>query len=230
MKKFIAAGISIGAIVVAGCGSTTTQTVSRPPELGPASHVVERDAAGPTALKTFKSRTRVTQTPNYYSASGCGVERWAVKTLTDPGANQVNLEPQQTTITHMVSLAPPVSPTDRVGPIETTTYRISGTLTVAKTEADGDFHLVIQEGSNTMIVEASDPKCANGSVVLKQITEVRAALQAKIGTPGSYPKPNLTPNIPVTVTGVGFFDKLHGQTGVASNGIELHPLTAISFG
>lgn len=29
---------------------------------------------------------------------------------------------------------------------------------------------------------------------------------------------------PVRVTGVGFFDKLHGQTGVAQvNGIELHP-------
>jgi len=32
------------------------------------------------------------------------------------------------------------------------------------------------------------------------------------------------------VTGVGFFDFLHGQTGVAPNGIELHPLLDISFG
>jgi hypothetical protein len=27
-----------------------------------------------------------------------------------------------------------------------------------------------------------------------------------------------------TVTGVGFFDVIHGQTGVAPNGIELHPV------
>ena len=27
-----------------------------------------------------------------------------------------------------------------------------------------------------------------------------------------------------TISGVGFFDVLHGQTGVAPNGIELHPV------
>jgi hypothetical protein len=27
-----------------------------------------------------------------------------------------------------------------------------------------------------------------------------------------------------TIRGVGFFDFLHGQTGVAPNGIELHPV------
>jgi len=27
-----------------------------------------------------------------------------------------------------------------------------------------------------------------------------------------------------SVTGVGFFDFLHGQTGVAPNGVELHPV------
>jgi hypothetical protein len=31
------------------------------------------------------------------------------------------------------------------------------------------------------------------------------------------------------VTGVGFFDFLHGQTGVAPNGIELHPVLDIVF-
>ena len=33
-----------------------------------------------------------------------------------------------------------------------------------------------------------------------------------------------------TVMGVGFFDFLHGQDGVAPNGIELHPVPAICFG
>jgi hypothetical protein len=38
------------------------------------------------------------------------------------------------------------------------------------------------------------------------------------------------PRTPVTVTGVGFFDRVHGQTGVAlKNGIELHPILAIEF-
>jgi hypothetical protein len=30
------------------------------------------------------------------------------------------------------------------------------------------------------------------------------------------------------ITGVGFFDRIHGQAGVAPNGIELHP--ALGFG
>jgi hypothetical protein len=33
----------------------------------------------------------------------------------------------------------------------------------------------------------------------------------------------------VRVTGVGFFDKIHGQTGAAPNGIELHPVLGIEF-
>jgi hypothetical protein len=35
--------------------------------------------------------------------------------------------------------------------------------------------------------------------------------------------------VPVTITGVAFFDKLHGQTGVAPNGIELHPVLSITI-
>jgi len=36
-------------------------------------------------------------------------------------------------------------------------------------------------------------------------------------------------NVPVQVTGVAMFDFLHGQTGVAPNGIELHPIIDIVF-
>ena len=32
----------------------------------------------------------------------------------------------------------------------------------------------------------------------------------------------------VQVVGIGFFDNLHGQTGVAPNGIELHPVLSIT--
>jgi hypothetical protein len=33
----------------------------------------------------------------------------------------------------------------------------------------------------------------------------------------------------VRVTGIGFFDFIHGQAGVAPNGIELHPVLGITF-
>ncbi len=32
------------------------------------------------------------------------------------------------------------------------------------------------------------------------------------------------------MTGTGFFDFLHGQTGVAPNGIELHSVLDLQFG
>ena len=33
-----------------------------------------------------------------------------------------------------------------------------------------------------------------------------------------------TANVPVQIVGVGMFDFLHGQTGVAPNAFELHPV------
>lgn len=37
------------------------------------------------------------------------------------------------------------------------------------------------------------------------------------------------PSTPARVTGVGFFDRMHGQTGVAPNVIELHPILKIEW-
>jgi len=36
--------------------------------------------------------------------------------------------------------------------------------------------------------------------------------------------------IGIEITGVKFFDFINGQTGVAPNGIEVHPVIAIVFG
>ncbi|HET9096986.1 MAG TPA: hypothetical protein VFN37_10015, partial [Candidatus Baltobacteraceae bacterium] len=48
---------------------------------------------------------------------------------------------------------------------------------------------------------------------------------------GSVPSSftNFKSGIVVDVTGVAFFDALHGQTGVAPNGIEIHPVLSIDF-
>ena len=112
-------------------------------------------------------------------------------------------------------------------PAEIKTFQISGILTVIKKEEDEDYHLVIVDQSDedlTMIVESPNPNCAAGSRFLSQITDVRRALDQKFGT---FEREE--PNVRVTVTGVAFFDRLHGQEGVASNGIELHPILAIEF-
>jgi hypothetical protein len=54
---------------------------------------------------------------------------------------------------------------------------------------------------------------------------VRQTLDQKFGEIGR----RLEPNVPVTVTGIAFFDTIHGQEGIAPNGIELHPVLSIDF-
>jgi hypothetical protein len=81
-----------------------------------------------------------------------------------------------------------------------------------------------------MIVESPDPKCASGSKFLDNINFVRTTLDQTLALK-STPEGALRsePNMPVTVTGVAFFDSIHGQEGVAPNGIELHPVLVIDF-
>jgi Bacterial Ig domain len=160
----------------------------------------------------------------------CGVERWSVKTGTDADAGLVNLSSTSpNTIATMRSwTAPnPIPANNRVAPYETTVWVLNATLTVYKLETDQDYHLVLSDASgNTMIVEIPDPTCVGtGSPFASGIANARAELDAKLTATSSFQ----TANIPVRVTGVGMFDFLHGQTGVAPNGIELHPVLDIVF-
>ncbi|MCW2948703.1 MAG: hypothetical protein JWR24_5420 [Actinoallomurus sp.] len=161
----------------------------------------------------------------------CGVERWSVKTGTDADAGSINL--QSTTQTTIASLGAIPAPSNlpannRVKPTETTVYRLQATLTQYKLEADSDYHLVLSNGpGHTMIGEIPDPTCVgSGSPLLSSIQKARGAFDAKYTATGSFK----TANVPVTVTGVGFFDFNHGQTGIAPNAIELHALLDIQFG
>ncbi|MGH8041769.1 MAG: pre-peptidase C-terminal domain-containing protein [Rudaea sp.] len=168
---------------------------------------------------------------NPYASSGsCGVERWSVKTGTDADAGSVNLSsPQSNTIITLRSWAAPnpIPPNNRVAPYETTTWVLNATLVEYKLENDSDYHLVIQDASgNTMIAEIPDPACVGaGSPFTGDIQSARAEFDAQYTATTSFQ----SANIPVQLTGVGMFDFLHGQTGVAPNGIELHPVLGIVF-
>src|SRR5438445_12015652 len=163
-------------------------------------------------------------------AATCGVERWSVKTGTDPDANLINLSNTTTTTIASLTALPapnPVPLNSRVRPTETTVFSITATLSVYKREDDSDYHLVISDGNgNTMISEIADPQCVGaGSPLLPGIQNARAEFEARLRATTSFK----TANLAVTVTGVGFFDFKHGQTGVAPNAIELHPVLDISF-
>jgi len=58
------------------------------------------------------------------------------------------------------------------------------------------------------------------------ITLIKAEADQDYHIKGPINKPIKTRRL-VTVTGIGFFDHIHGQTGVAPHGIELHPMLQV---
>jgi hypothetical protein len=166
----------------------------------------------------------------------CGKERWSIKTGTDQGATQIDINsPQQTTIANLVQFpAPQPIPKDtRVDGPETTAWTINGTLTAFKFEndpstGDSDYHLVVADQSGlTMIVEIPFPQCVgNGSPFAARIANARQTFDSKFTAGPDFQQVS----VPVTVVGVGMFDFAHGQFGRSDNGIELHPVLDIAFG
>jgi len=165
------------------------------------------------------------------SQVGCGIERWSVKTLKDPAGRALTLSPKATTIRALRRKTVPGYLGLRRGRgVERTTFRVRAKLVEMKLEADSDIHLVIADPARTgatMIAEFPARSCTAGATAKARtkMSRARAALIAACGAPsGSFRKLNGT----ATVTGVGFFDQIHGQTGVAPNGVELHPVVGFS--
>jgi len=164
------------------------------------------------------------------AATSCGVERWSVKTGTDIDArNVVASSALSTTISTLGLLIPPamLPSSSRITPVETSVYVVDATLTKYRMTEDSDYHAVLTDGNgNSMIVELPHPDCVGDASPFKSAsTAARATFDANLRATSSFK----TVTIPVRVYGVGFFDDIHGQTGVAPNGIELHPVLAIEF-
>jgi hypothetical protein len=156
----------------------------------------------------------------------CGTERWSVKTLSDADRDKVDFTPKEATVGWLVFQEHPAqSPADqRIGPVETQTYKVRARLVSYKLEQDGDFHIVIadvEDPGKTMIAEIPSPDCA-GACASAHVEEFRRARAVIIEFSNEGPRF-------VVVTGVGFFDLAHDQTGAAPNGIELHPVLKIEL-
>ncbi|TMA25546.1 MAG: hypothetical protein E6J78_17225 [Deltaproteobacteria bacterium] len=186
-------------------------------------------------LAACHERPALEQDEGELTTGSCGVERWAVKTGSDSSVGQVNMTAQDTTIAALRAIPAPSTLSSSsprftyAGSPEIQLYRLSNvTLTLYKMENDSDYHVVLQDSAgNTMITEIPYPGCvASASAWTSQINGARSAFDAKYAVTTSFQTANDT----VTVTGVGFFDLLHGQTGVAPNGIELHSVLGICWG
>jgi hypothetical protein len=95
-------------------------------------------------------------------------------------------------------------------------------------EADGDCHMVLaDEHGDTMIAEIPAPDCIRHDSPWRElIARARRAVEDHL----HIARKRRAADEPVTLFGVGFFDVIHGQRGVAPNGIELHPVLGICFG
>jgi hypothetical protein len=162
----------------------------------------------------------------------CGVERWNVKVGRDPAAKTIDLSsPTQMSIAALRGLSRPSSlPDTRITGVETTVYQVSGRIIHFKRETDSDYHVVISDDSgNTIIVEIPSPTCATRSPWHDSILDVRTEFDEQLGPVSSQFQ---DVDIPVTITGVGFFDIDHGQPGQvghAPNNFEIHPVLAMEF-
>jgi hypothetical protein len=165
-----------------------------------------------------------TQTPT------CGVEAWAVKTLSDSAAHQVDLRPRPTTVARLVALRAPANIGTRMPGAEMRTWRIRVRLLWQKLEADSDVHVVLADvkTGQRMIAELPSPRCVGATAeVAAQMASARVALARACGAATtSFTRLSGT----ATIDGVAFFDFFHGQRGVAANRVELHPVLRFSPG
>ncbi len=164
------------------------------------------------------------------TGNACGVERWSVKTGTDAGARSVNQGYHfPTTISRLDALTTPAAlpSRSRVRPVESTVYTLDATLLRYKQEADSDYHLVLTDGQNTMIAEIPAAYCTGAnSPFLSGIRTARYQFSQHYSVENRFKYTHAH----VRITGVGFFDFPHGQSGVATNAIELHPVLDVQFG
>jgi hypothetical protein len=172
-----------------------------------------------------------------------------VKTASDPEASQVQADsPTATSIADLTAQQvpdglvgvreTPPGPGRQPG-VESTAYTLDAWLLRFHPETDGDYHLVLSDqAGNTMIGEIPDPGQVDpNSPFLSRIQSARAAFEARFPQiaslaqiQGAQGTPALVEiNVQTHLSGIGFFDFVHGQDGVAPNGIELHPVFDISF-
>ena len=150
----------------------------------------------------------------------CGVQRWTVKTMTDPDRDSVSAIAEPTSIAALVSLPAPRESRPAHGRLamERRTFRVRATLVETRLESDGDLHLILADPSDStalLVAEIPDSTCAIGGRHASDFAQARRAVDS------------LPFGLLVEVTGVAFWDNDHGQIGNAANGIELHPVLRV---
>lgn len=142
-------------------------------------------------------------------------------TAADDDVALVDTLPVPTTVFELTQIARPAGPfsqTRRLAPIERSVFVLRATVARVISEDDRDLHLVLRDldqANATMVAEIPDPSCSANSRYRPQYEAARRALRG-------LPRDGL-----VEIVGIGFFDFLHEQSGMARNGLEIHPVISL---
>jgi hypothetical protein len=196
-----------------------------------------------------------------------GTDRWQTKVATDADAisGKIDLTTDKLfSVPEINNMVLPSGPFDAAGrmPVELKAYKVKGFLSYFKTESDQDYHVVIsdQQGlfaqgnspakGQSVVVEFPNPDCFGGkhstgpatSELGQAIAQARANFEDHVHALGLSHDKVITQPVPVTVTGVAFFDHYasnHAPTGHSiprelpdGSGqavLELHPVTDVVF-
>lgn len=161
-----------------------------------------------------------------------------VRTGSDPDAPLVEEAPVPTTVEEFVKEPRPAeikNPTERhpafqdrrTEGAERTIYEVEAEIVAYKEMLSGSYRLSLKgETGRTMVANCVDPKLVDpGSRWAKQIAEVRREIKEKLKPRRAYTHGSRR----VRITGIGFFNHVHGQSGVTPNGIELTPVLGVKW-
>lgn len=190
--------------------------------VAPAAHAQGRDAMCP------RQAPRPLPQAADCSETCTGEDRWLVKTLMDRDAHRVDFVPRRSTIAALGKLRSPQrrAADARNSVHERRVYCIEAWIVDVRPQNDGDLHVLLldPDDGSSMIAEVPDSKCQNvcRSPWVDVFSTARKQLEDRLRTWN-------TDTLRVVVTGVGFFDRNHGQLGAAPNLFELHPVLTVRF-
>ena len=189
----------------------------------------EPPAAAPSAQQLLDQAGRDLPFDPQLAAVSCPVERGPVKEGADADRNRVSSTLVSTTVAALRTRPKPATypKNNRVTDTEFHVWAITAYLTQYREESDGDIHLVIKDSAGrSMIAEMSYGACVPSTSRWRTaILSARATFGHTYALSTSW---HYVHNL-VDLHGVGYLDTLHGQTGVAPNGVELHPVTYVHF-
>ncbi len=168
------------------------------------------------------------ETPQAAASERCGVELWPLKTLSDRQRRVVRLRAVNTSIAGIVKLRRPRPvPTTRSTPYQRRVWRVTAQITVYKLEEDSEIHLVLFWRGNYMVAEMPSPTCLPRTTRARRtIISARRRFESACGAATDSWR---SLGAVVRISGVGFWDRLHGQRGIPRNSAELHRVTGIQF-